>query len=212
MGVTVDGEPRADVTAHARGSHVVSLPDLVRDALARASLELEAVDAVAVSIGPGSFTGLRIGLAFAKGLVFAGRARLVGVSTLEALAVAADAAGGTALWVAIDARKREVYAAPFVADGPGKVRRVGPDEAMAPAALAARMASEALLLGDAAGVYPELGGHGRRRSLDDLPAWGSIVARLGEGALAREEAVNPGEIEPGYLRLPDARLPQGPSR
>ena len=72
-------------------SHTASLPLLVERVLRDAGLALEDVEGIAVSIGPGSFTGLRIGLALAKGLAFAGGLPLVGVPTLEALAWVVDA-------------------------------------------------------------------------------------------------------------------------
>jgi tRNA threonylcarbamoyl adenosine modification protein YeaZ len=67
-----------------------------------------------VSIGPGSFTGLRIGLSLVKGIAYAGALPVAAVSTLEALAWAADAPPGAVVWSVLDARMREVYAASFV--------------------------------------------------------------------------------------------------
>jgi len=208
----VDGTPRAEVNASAVGSHVASLPELVRRAIDAARVDLEAVEAVAVSIGPGSFTGLRIGLAFAKGLVFAGGLQLAAVSTLEALALAAKAPVGTRLCVALDARKREVNTASFEVTADGAVRRQGPDEALAPAVLAARLEPDRVLLGDAAAAYPELGRHAAVRGLDQVPPRGAVVARLGWERLLRGESVSPVEAEPGYLRRPDAELPRSTSR
>jgi len=75
-------------------SHTASLPALVDRVLADAGVTIGDVEGLAVSIGPGSFTGLRIGLALAKGIAFAGGLPLVGVPTLEALAHVADAAPG----------------------------------------------------------------------------------------------------------------------
>src|SRR5262249_61451594 len=88
---------------------------------------IDELEAVAVSIGPGSFTGLRIGLALAQGLAFAGGIGCVGVPTLEALAWSAEAAPGTSICAAIDARKQEVYAALFTATAAGpRGRAAGP--------------------------------------------------------------------------------------
>ena len=78
-------------------SHTTSLPALVDRVLADTGVTIADVEGLAVSIGPGSFTGLRIGLALAKGIAFAGGLPLVGVPTLEALAHVADASPGEAI-------------------------------------------------------------------------------------------------------------------
>src|SRR3989442_7281707 len=121
--------------------------------LARAGVTIAEVDGVAVSIGPGSFTGLRVGLGLAKGIVFAGGAWLATVPTLEALALAAEAAPGVTVCAALDARKREVYAALFRITAPGKVERLSPDEALRPEALAVRLGPDMVLVGDAGLMY-----------------------------------------------------------
>ncbi|HJW70308.1 MAG TPA: tRNA (adenosine(37)-N6)-threonylcarbamoyltransferase complex dimerization subunit type 1 TsaB, partial [Candidatus Binatia bacterium] len=120
-------------------SHVTSLPGLVERVLARAGLTVRDVEGLAVSIGPGSFTGLRIGLGLAKGLAFAGGVPLATVSTLEALAEVAEAAPGQRVCAALDARKHEVYAALFDIDRDGTLRRLSADMALPPDALAARL-------------------------------------------------------------------------
>src|ERR1043166_1587064 len=113
VGVVRDGGGLAGGGGGTERSHAASLPLLIERVLARAGVMIAEVDGVAVSIGPGSFTGLRIGLGLAKGIVFAGGARLATVPTLEALALAAEAAVGATVCAALDARKREVYAALF---------------------------------------------------------------------------------------------------
>jgi tRNA threonylcarbamoyladenosine biosynthesis protein TsaB len=113
---------RVEVTTRSHGG---VLPRLVQEALAEASLGWEAIDGLAVSIGPGSFTGLRIGLSLAKGIAYAGRLPIAPVSTLEALAWAADASAGDTVWAVLDARMKEVYAASFTRTASGLVRRLG---------------------------------------------------------------------------------------
>ncbi len=101
---TLVGE--ADVAADER--HAASLLMCLDALLARVRRELREVDRIALAIGPGSFTGLRIGLATALGLAFGTERTLVAVPTLAALALQAEGAG----WVAplVDARRGEVYA------------------------------------------------------------------------------------------------------
>lgn len=202
-----DGTVLAEGTLRASGSHAASLPGLVDRVLAEAGLGIEAVEAVAVSIGPGSFTGLRIGLGFAKGLCFAGDLPLAAVSTLEALAHAVDAPAGATVCAALDARKREVYAALFEAQADGRRHRLGPDVALAPETLAARLPAGCLLVGDAAAAYAAvLGPRARVLPFDRHPPRGGVVARLGWERLAAGERADVGAIEPAYVRPPEAEL------
>ena len=208
MGVARDGVVLAEGVHRESRSHTVSLPALVARLLADAGLRIDDVEALAVSIGPGSFTGLRIGLALAKGLAFAGGLPLVGVPTLDALAHVAEAAPGVSICAAIDARKREVYAALFVAD-PAGPRRQTPDLALAPEALADRLPSPCVLVGDAGEVYGDvLAPRTTIRPFATHHPRGGIVARLGFARLAAGERDDVGALEPAYVRAPDAELPK----
>lgn len=102
--------------AMARG-HSERLGGFVRDAVAEAGGGFEALDRIGVTVGPGSFTGLRVGLAFAQGLGAALGLPVVGVSTLAALARSADGGQGTTAAV-IDARRGQVYLQLFEAGHP----------------------------------------------------------------------------------------------
>lgn len=202
-----------DEVERTTGSHAAGLPALVARALARAKLSIADLDAVAVSIGPGSFTGLRVSLALAKGLVFAGGLALVAVPTLDALAHAADAPVGAVVCAALDARKREVYAALFRMTDAGRPERLSPDMALAPAALAERLPAGCVLVGDAAEVYPDaLGGRGIVRAFATHHPRGGLVARLGAERLARGNGDDPGTLEPAYVRPPEAELSRSGSR
>jgi tRNA threonylcarbamoyladenosine biosynthesis protein TsaB len=193
-------------------SHGASLPLLVAEVLAAAGTSIDAVDGIAVSIGPGSFTGLRIGLGWAKGVALAGRLPLVGVPTLEALAHVADASPGEPVCAALDARKGEVYAALFTAVD-GGVRRLTPDLALKPDDLAARLAPGCVLVGDAGEVYREaLAPHAVVRPFATHHPRGAVVARLGFARLAAGEGRNSGDLEPVYVRPPEAELPRATSR
>jgi tRNA threonylcarbamoyladenosine biosynthesis protein TsaB len=107
---------------------------------------------LACAKGPGSFTGLRIGIASAKGMAVAASLPLVGVDSLEAtaLALAFAAAPIAAL---IDARKRQVYAALFQPDGRGGLRRLRDDVSTPAAPWAAEIAGPCLFVGDGAELY-----------------------------------------------------------
>ena len=164
--VAVLGSAREVEIDHAVGSHSDDLVALIDRALADAGLSLAALDAVAVGAGPGSFTGLRIAMATAKGLCFAAGRPLWPVSSLAALALdAADtlAAGDPpeetagALFVPLlDARRDEVFAGLYRAEG-GGVTAIAPDSVIPIAGVAAAVqdalartgSSRAILVGDA---------------------------------------------------------------
>lgn len=110
----------AEAHLHRPRVHAERLTPLVCDVLEHASVAAEALDAVAVSEGPGSYTGLRIGVSTAKGWAVSTAAALVGVPTLEAVAAQATpwAVPGDVVCALLDARRDEVYAAAYrVGDG-----------------------------------------------------------------------------------------------
>lgn len=105
----------AEAHLHVPRIHAKRLSSLVRDVLTHVDAEASALDAVAVSMGPGSYTGLRIGVSTAKGWAMAADAALVGVPTLEALAsqVAPFAQTGDVVCALLDARRDDVFAAAY---------------------------------------------------------------------------------------------------
>ncbi len=104
-------------------SHGAALPGAIDEVLGASGLSIRGVGAIAVGTGPGSFTGLRIGLSYAKGIAMASGCALVGVPGFDAMALARSSAtisiDGRLVCVVVDARKGEVYAALYrvVADG-----------------------------------------------------------------------------------------------
>ena len=114
--------------------HQERLGGLVRDVMAEAGGGFDALDRIGVTVGPGSFTGLRVGLAFAQGLGAALDLPVVGVSALDGLAASVDSAGPPVAAL-IDARRGQVYAKLFI-DGAA----VGPDEALSLDEAARRLA------------------------------------------------------------------------
>jgi len=212
VGVVRDGVVLAEAVQQESRSHGQSLPSLVERTLSEAGLDIRALDALAVSIGPGSFTGLRIGLGYAKGVAFAGGLPLVAVPTLEALAWVADAPPGERICAALDARKGEVYAAVFESTAGGP-RRLTPDLALRPIELAARLEPPCVLVGDAGTIYGDvLGARASIRPFTTHHPRGAIVGRLGWQRLVAGETANPGDLEPVYVRPPEAELARSSSR
>ncbi len=208
-----DGRVLAEAVRPGSRAHVATIPALTAETLAQAGLAIRDVGAVAVSIGPGSFTGLRIGLGFAKGIAFAGGVPLVGVSTLEALAAVAEAPPGTAVCAALDARRRECWAAIFRVQPDGALERLTDDLAIAASALAERLPDDCTLVGDAGTAYGDvLGARATIRPFATHHPRGSVVALLAARRLTDGFPGDPGTLEPIYGRPADAEPARGPSR
>ncbi len=201
-----------EVSEDAPGGHAASLASLVERALRAAGTDLEEIDAIAVSVGPGSFTGLRIGTGFAKGVAFARRKALVGVSTLEALAGCAPEECSTVA-VALDARKGEVYLGLFRRSAAG-VTRQSEDRALRPerAALAIEAAGKpTVVLGDGPSAHRQAfagleSGGVRILGFDVLPPSGAAVAVLGGRLLERGQTTAPEALLPVYVRASEAEM------
>jgi tRNA threonylcarbamoyladenosine biosynthesis protein TsaB len=208
-GVVSGGAVLADVAEVSGTPASECLVELATRALDAARLPIDGIDAIAVSVGPGSFTGLRVGLSFAKGIAFSNRSRLVGIPTLEALAWLAPS-GHATIAAALDARRGEVYLAIFRRHAAG-VERVSADLAVAPEEAVARIAAATsaeetcALVGNAAERYPMPFERLRGRAVHLFPfreihPRGSVVAALGERRLGVGEAADIEAIVPSYLR------------
>jgi len=183
--------------------HASRLPRDLMVLLDEAGADLASVDVFAVATGPGSFTGLRIGIATMQGLAFAGGKPLIGVSTFDALAREA-AAARTATW--IDAWRGEVYAAVYEH---GSVTR-GPIVVHPADELDALRGGSTRFIGDGAAIYREQ----IARTLGDQatfatpvsPLLAGTIARLADEAARRGEGPPPHAIRPLYVRRSDAEL------
>jgi tRNA threonylcarbamoyladenosine biosynthesis protein TsaB len=208
VGVIDGGQALAERTRRAAGSHAVSLIPLIDEVLAAAGTPLSAIHLIAVSIGPGSFTGLRIGLSIAKGLALAASKPVVGVPTLTAMAHAAGPRDGVLLCPVLDARKREVYAAQFARSAEG-LEPLWEPAVLTPEALAERLRPPCLVFGDGVDEYePTL-----RRCCGDgiellrssqLAPSALAVAALAGARFLRRGGDDVARLEPAYLRLPEA--------
>ncbi len=181
----------------------------IEEILAEAGLAREDLGAIAVSLGPGSYTGIRIGTTAAKTLSWALGCDLVGVATLEALAREAAALGvpgGTRRLVpAVDARAQEVYAGVFTLDG-SKVQRASEDAAIPPGELARRLVAGDHVFGTAVSRYREALAVPEGATTSEGPAvpHAATVARLGGEMLARRETIEAHSAAPVYLRQSEA--------
>jgi len=195
--VVVDGAVVAERRQTAARGQATLLPPMARAVLAEAGLAADALDAVAVTVGPGSFTGLRAALALALGIGLAAARPVVAVTVAEAFAEALPQLGRRVLWTAIDSRRGRVFL-----DIGGNVRTVDLDHL--PAA-----EGKLAVAGDAAiAVATRLAARGDDVMLTDarLPA-ARHVAMAAVRRLAGELA--PLAPQPLYVDPPEARLPAG---
>jgi tRNA threonylcarbamoyladenosine biosynthesis protein TsaB len=199
----------SEYTLNVAATHSERLLPAMDRMLQDAGLTLACVEGLAVSIGPGSFTGLRIGLSTVKGLAYATGLPVVGVPTLEALAWSVPYAGMPVCPV-LDARKQEVYAALFRFAG-RRLDRLVEDAALAPDALCERIQIPTLFLGDALATYGEYFASrlGDRLILPPVASRGArpaCVAELGRQRLLRGERDPAAALVPRYLRPSAAEL------
>lgn len=189
------------------------LVPMIQDVMAAADCEFSDLDAIAVTCGPGGFTGVRIGLAASRGLALALNVPTIGLSNFEVLAAAVPTlAPDRHLVVAIDAKRAEVYVQLFAQqpDG-GAPRPLGPGYAARPEALAARAPHGPLvLIGDAA----EAAGAALRaagRIVEVTPSEDLCLAALAAELAAARPLPGPDAAPPRpiYLRGADVTLPDG---
>ena len=203
--VTEDGRVVASAFQCTGLTHSRTLMPMVEDMLRNADLTLSDCDIIAVANGPGSFTGIRIGIAAAKGLAFAADKPAAGVSTLEAMALGCAGMNGLIV-CAMDARRQQVYNALFRAEN-GILTRLSPDRPIALADLAEEVRQYDLpriVVGDGAALCA------RYLTEQDIPcviAPPHLVQQNAVSvALAAEKAADEGrlqtaqELEPVYLR------------
>ncbi len=211
VAITRDREVLSECHVVTDRRHAEELTPMIREALGFAGVGLDEIDRFAVDVGPGRFTGLRVGLATVRTLAFAKHKPVVGVSSLEVLAatVLDPSAKGSLLSPAatksegcvvavIDARRSEVFQQRFGPDGPFGEPSFGSPQNMARLVLPGDV-----ILGDGADRYAEIygacDGATHRIGIEPLAA---NVARLSVGRPAQEGP----QVVPVYLRDPDVKV------
>jgi tRNA threonylcarbamoyladenosine biosynthesis protein TsaB len=188
--------------------HAEILTPAIEFVCRQADIELAEISVIAVDVGPGLFTGMRVGLAAAKALAHALRVPMIGISSLDLLAFPVRHSDRVVASI-IDARKGEVFYA-FYRQVPGGLQQVAAptvgrvDELVAD--LLAR-SQDVLCVGDGAQRYRDEILAGYRCELAELthPSAAPLV-QLAHAKALREQWVNPWEVQPVYLRLPDAQI------
>ncbi len=195
--------------AHGR-RHVETLMPAVDFMCRQAQVDIDEIGAVAVDVGPGLFTGLRVGVAAAKAVAQALRVPTVGVSSLDLLAFPVRHTNRLIV-CAIDARRGELYYALY-RHVPGGAQRLSPYRVGSPEELVSELVArgeDCLVVGDGALRYPEILTDGVRSEFGGPSTAHPSAAALVELAhplALREEFVQPWELQPLYLRQSDAEI------
>ena len=166
------------------------------------------LDGIAISLGPGSFTGLRIGMAAAKSIVMAAGKPLIGVPTLDALALNVSV-NDRLLCCLLDARKQQVYAGFYRTDENGLPRRISDPVAVSPAGLAEGLDEPVVLIGSGARVYRDI--LLENDLIKIVPEYlstprASLVGQLAGEMLAAGRTLDPASAVPIYVRASEAEV------
>ena len=213
VAVCIDDSLASEINLFRRQTHSRHLLEMIHQAVSMSGEKLRDLDGFAVVRGPGSFTGLRIGLSCVKGLAYALGKPVVGVSSLEVLAF--QAAGGyhdpsLQICALLDARKHEVYYSLFEIREGNPVQKGG-DMVCRPENLAGRIAGRCLFTGDGAMLYRDLledlfgdSAVFTPPTLNYIRAHTAAAVALPRFAECREDAL--AALVPRYVRKSDAEL------
>jgi tRNA threonylcarbamoyladenosine biosynthesis protein TsaB len=191
-------------------THSERLLATIEHLLKESGHSVEELDGWAVSLGPGSFTGLRIGVSTVKGLAFATQKPVAGVPTLDALASQVPPTPYLICPI-LDARKGEVYTAFYHYDERGLLKRESPYLAIGPQDLAKRIEEKTVFIGTGVGTYA----NDLKKALSSLALFpsaplhlprGSIVAGLGLELLRKGQSLDLASFTPIYVRPSEAEI------
>jgi tRNA threonylcarbamoyladenosine biosynthesis protein TsaB len=199
-----------------RGAHARDLLVRIDGLLETHGLKPRDLAGVAVAVGPGSFTGVRVGMATAKGLAYSLNIGLAGLSTLEALARAAQGGipgAASTLCAAIEAGRGEIYAALFRC-APGGPARLGPDRSWRPADLIEALPPEASVVGDGLEAIrraARAAGRAALAAVEPPPPLAGAIALWAWSVLTPGAAYRTGDLRPNYVRPADAEAGRRPT-
>lgn len=190
-------------------THSARLLRSIRFLLDSAGWELQELELIAAGIGPGSFTGIRIGISTALGLAKTIRANYAGISGLDALANQVHGCSGR-LGVVMDAQRNQVYFGLYV-ESHGQMKRVAPPILLHPLELRTRISAARIsLVGDGAFRYKDVLRNAGRKYPQVIESDLFIAGAIGRLALDRKRSWRKGlrlKCDPLYIRPPDARKP-----
>ncbi|MBK7972163.1 MAG: tRNA (adenosine(37)-N6)-threonylcarbamoyltransferase complex dimerization subunit type 1 TsaB [Deltaproteobacteria bacterium] len=213
IGIAVGARPIADAHLEGTGLRTRALLGGIEDLLHDAGARADDLKGVAVGVGPGSFTGLRVGIAAAQGIALGLGVPVVGVGTLECVARNAPP-DADRISVLVDAGRGEVFLGVFASRADAIVA-LAPVEVLSPGRAAEAIPPGTTVLGDGwlryRGAFERLLGAGIRTLDENLSRpRGAVVAALGMLALSSAARGGQGTVEPVYIRAPDAKLYEPP--
>jgi len=214
LGIIDDDEVVAEYALRREETLSARLLPAIQTLLAEARLDLREIDGIAVSLGPGSFTGLRVGLSAVKGLALATQKPVAGIPTLDALAYNLPFTPYQ-ICPLLDARKGQIYTALYKNRAGGFLEQVTPYQVLSPAALIEAIPhQETVFLGDGVEVCRELITQRLAEKAFFAPLHlgflrGTTVAELGLKRLGRGESDDISALVPIYVRPSDAELKGG---
>jgi len=210
IAVLKDDTVIAEIQVTTAKTHAKRLMVVIDCALKMADMDLKAVDAFAVTIGPGSFTGLRIGVSAVKGLAFAMGCSVTGVSTLDVL-VSQFPWYPDLICPMLDARRGQIYTALYSWDPGGRWRKVAKDCAVDPETWLSRIVRPCLFVGDGSVVYQ----HMIEKRVGPLARFvppylngirASVVAHVGAEQIGKGNTVDVASLAPNYIRKSEAEI------
>jgi tRNA threonylcarbamoyladenosine biosynthesis protein TsaB len=205
----------AEVRLNVKTTHSEGLLKNIDHILGLAGWGVDELDALAVAVGPGSFTGLRVGIGTVKGMAFARSTKVVGVPTLEAYAWSLPFSRYPVCPM-LDARKKEVYAGVFDTSDGGSIKRLIPEAPVKPAILAKRLKDlgPVVLMGQGVEMYrmvfeDALGDEARFAPLHLMVPSPAALAHAGLDRALRGDFDDPAALAPHYIRKSEAELNWG---
>ncbi len=208
-----DDRVRAEWTYQTRRGHATALLPAIEASMERVGVTMEDLGLVVVPVGPGSFTGIRIGLSTARGIAWSLGIPAVGVSSLETLAVSV---GNRSEWVVpvLDARKSELFAAVYRVDWAG-VKETLVEPFVAPPEEVARRVQEAL--GDSPALFVGEGLYVKPEVFENVPrvprSWdlirSAVAGQIGRRRFLEEGGAKEEALQAIYLRRSDAEIQVG---
>jgi len=208
-GTRKNGKVLASLSLAGNVTHSRRLLTAIDLLMEKAEVDWIDIEGIGVSLGPGSFTGLRIGMATAKGLAVAAAKPLLGISTLDGLA--SKCITSKLICAVLDARKKEVYTAFYRCDAEGISERISELAVISPDKLAATIYEPVVMIGDGVSVYDDLFRSLLKEKITFAPAQLHEPVSTSLGMIAREmlergEELDIAEAVPIYVRSSDAEL------
>ncbi len=210
VALVTSGECLAEYSLNTKLTHSRRLLLVIEELLLRTELDLSQLSGLAVSLGPGSFTGLRIGLSTIKGLAMATELPMIGVPTLDALAFQLPFVS-LPICAIMDARKKEIFAAFYRWQKDGRLAKTSGHLAVDPYILIKNITEPTLFIGDGIKTYGELlREHLGKRALfapsETCFARASSIGRLALDKMSENDYLDSAAAKPLYIRASDAEI------